>query len=226
MRGIEFGAITGDWSDRPVALVACGPSMAGFDLERLRGLCRVIAIKEMVFEMPWADEGFGLDLTWISKQRRQAAIDTCRVPLVLAIPVDEGLTIDAPASRPGITYVVRKRGEMMSEDPKLIYSGGTSGFGAMNLPYLRKARDVFLFGYDYSTPAGRHHWDESRYPNSQKHGHWVGWSRKYNFIVEQIRAAGMRVTNVGMESALTAFPKVSHETALEMLQDMNAEVAA
>lgn len=225
MRRVEFGAITGDWSDRPVALVACGPSLAGFDLDRLKGLCRVIAIKEMVFEMPWADEGFGLDLTWMSKARRQAELDVCTVPLVLAVP-DEGLDMDLPAKRPGITFIERRRGETLSDDPKVIYSGGTSGFGALNLPFLRKAKDVFLFGYDYSTPGGRHHRDESRYPKSQDHGHWASWARKYGFVVEQIKAVGMRVTNVGLSSALTAFPKVSHETALEMLHQMNVEVAA
>jgi len=70
MRRVEFGSIKDDWSDRPVALVACGPSMAGFDLNRLRGLCRIIAVKEMIFAMPWADEGFGLDLGWMSPSRR------------------------------------------------------------------------------------------------------------------------------------------------------------
>lgn len=200
--------------------------MAGFDLERLHGLCRVIAVKEMIFEMPWADEGFGLDLSWMSKARRQRELDACHVPLVLAISYENGGPLDLPASRPGITYVERKRGDQLSDDPGAIYSGGTSGFGALNLPYLRKARSVFLFGYDYATMNGVQHHDESRYPNAQKHGHWEAWARKFNLIAKQATAAGMFVTNVGLGSAIAAFPKVSHETALEMLQDMRAEVAA
>lgn len=217
MPPVKFGSIEGDWSDRPVALVATGPSLTGFDVNQLHGLCRVIAIKEMIFELPWADEGFGLDITWMSKARRQKELEACRMPLVLAVP-DEGLTMDLPPERPGITYIERKRGEQLSTDPRSIYAGGTSGFGALNVAYLRGCKDVFLFGYDYRTDGSRHHHDNARYPNAQAHGHWPGWARKFDLIRKQISEAGMRVTVAGLESAITAFPKVSHETALEMLR--------
>jgi hypothetical protein len=216
MPPVKFGSIEGDWSDRPVALVATGPSLAGFDLNRLKGLCRVIAIKEMIFDLPWADEGFGLDLTWMAKGRRQKELDACRIPLVLAVP-NEGLAMDLPSERAGITFIERKRGEQLSDDRRYIYAGGTSGFGALNLPYLRGAKDWFLFGYDYATPGGKHHCDERRYPNAQNHGHWVAWARKYNLIADQIARAGIRVWNASPDSAITAFAKVSHDDAIDRL---------
>lgn len=217
MPPVKFGSIEGDWSDRPVALVATGPSLAGFDLCQLRGLCRVIAIKEMIFELPWADEGFGLDITWMSKLRRQKEIEACRMPLVLAVP-DEGLTMDLPPERPGITFVERLRGEKLSDDRRHIYAGGTSGFGALNVAYLRRCRDVFLFGYDYRTDGAKHHHDNARYPTAQAHGHWPGWARKFDLIAKQAKDAGMKITVAGLTSSIAAFPKVSLETALEMLR--------
>jgi hypothetical protein len=218
---IEFGRISGDWSDRPVIIVACGPSMAGFDLNRLRGLGHVLAIKEMVFDIPWADEGFSLDLGWISKARRQRDIEQSKMRIILALPTDENLHIDAPAPRPGLTFVERRRGDFLSSDPGIVHSGGNSGFGALTLPYQRHARDVFMFGYDYRTGNGRHHYDNSRYPLAQEHGHWRGWAKKFDLIRDQVAKAGMTITIAG-PSEITAFPKVSHDVAIEMLHRLRS----
>ena len=47
------------WDDKPVAVVSGGPSLADFDFERLRG-AHVLAVKDMILSIPWADAGFGL----------------------------------------------------------------------------------------------------------------------------------------------------------------------
>ena len=46
------------WDDKPVAVVAGGPSLVDFDFEQLRG-AHVLAVKGSMFDIPWADAGFG-----------------------------------------------------------------------------------------------------------------------------------------------------------------------
>lgn len=218
----EFSSIARDWVGETVAIVAAGPSLADFDFTRLRGLCKVIAVKQIIFEMPWADLGFGLDIQWIARFKDRLA--ACATPLLLAVPKDEHLHAARPAVRPGLAYVERRRGDFLSDDPAAVLSGGNSGFGALSIPYLKGAGPFwFLFGFDYRTTGKLHHYSNERYPWAQKHGHWSAWARRFDNILPQIRRAGVNVINVCPDSAITAFPKVTHDAAMEHLYRLRSE---
>lgn len=222
MRLPDFRRIEGDWSDRPIAIVGGGPSLAGFDLERLRGKCRVIAVNEIMMDMPWADLGFSLDITWV--WRRHVEIEKRTNPVLFAMPDDGKLGYQFPEAA-HITYIKRQRSDVLSADPVIISSGGTSGFGAFNVSWLLKGRDIFLFGFDYGTNQGQHHYDDRKYAWYQKHDHWAGWARKFEQTLPQLRSTGTRVTNVGLTSAITAFPKVSLDDGVAMIEEL-ARMAA
>jgi hypothetical protein len=205
------------WDDRPLAIVGAGPSIQGLDLTRIRDTgCRVLAVKQTVLDMPWADCGFGLHVQWPRDYKRE--LEASPVPLILALPLDEERTFHL--DRPDVTYVRRGRDAGFSLDPESINSGGNSGYGAINLAVLKKARDVVLFGYDYDTLDGHHHYDGERYRhyNTGNAGYWVPWARLLDANVDYLTKIGMKVLNASLRSRLKAFPKLSHDDALAYLR--------
>ena len=50
------------WNDRPIIIIGYGASLKDQDISRLKGLGYVIAVKGMMFDIDWADVGFGIDL--------------------------------------------------------------------------------------------------------------------------------------------------------------------
>src|SRR5262245_47125888 len=58
---MRFGAVREDWSDKPCAIVAGGPSLIGFDFAKLQPF-HVLAVKASIFDLKFADAGFGLDM--------------------------------------------------------------------------------------------------------------------------------------------------------------------
>ena len=133
------------WDDKPVAIVGGGPSLVGFDFERLRG-AHVLAVKGSIFDIPWADAGFGLDMPRYHEWRDKLANVQSRV--YWAVPEDQLQKTGAPPSK-NVTFLKRLPGENLSDDPSEIYGGGTSGFGAVQICLHKHAKTIVLFGYDY-----------------------------------------------------------------------------
>src|SRR5580765_4838948 len=115
------------WDNKPVAVIGGGPSLKGFDFEALCG-CHVLAVKGSMFDIPWADAGFGLDMPRYMEWRERLAALPCRV--YWAVPEDQ-LTKTGPPPSKNITFLKRLDGENISYDPGEIYGGGTSGFGSI-----------------------------------------------------------------------------------------------
>lgn len=218
-----FGTVgPASWGERPAIVVGTGPSLKGFDFARLEGLGHVLAVKQAWLDLPFAEACFGLDIPW---QRRSYA-DLCalaqRMPLYIAIPDQE----EIPRVIPGATYVVRARAsDFMSEDPRVIESGGNSGFGAVNFAYLKKrgvkktdseaARTVVLFGFDYNGP----HYCPERYGSDpgRNNRYFTNWAMNFRLVRRQFEARGIRVLNASPQSRVDAFEKVTHEQAMQHL---------
>lgn len=190
--------------------------MAGFDVARLKGDWHVLTVKEMVFDLPFADCGFGLDLGWM--KRRQKDFAGLSVPVVLAIPNDSSLPMVLPDEAPHITFIEQCRGETFSDDPAVLHAGGNSGFAAINLAYLLKARLVVLFGFDYAKKDGLHHYENARYTGNNSHNYWPGWGRKFASALPQIERAGMTVLNASPESSVDVFEKITQDEGLALLR--------
>lgn len=117
-----------DWSDKPLLIVGCGASLKGFDLNRLRGLGRILAVKEAIWDLPFAHACFGLDVPWMERQRTK--LSELPMPLYLAVPPNRAFPIMANA-----TYYMRKFSDRLSDNAAEISCGRNSGFGAINLAY-------------------------------------------------------------------------------------------
>jgi hypothetical protein len=201
------------WDDRPVALVGNGPSLKGFDFERLRDRFHVVAIKGAIFSIPWATAGFGLDFPRYQEWHQR--LFEVRVPTYWACVSFSQFPRPQPAC---ITFL--RRIDMpagLSEDPRYINAGGTSGFGAFNVAWLKRARKVVLFGYDYQPDNhGNWHYDEKPYRQQRKQVQslWDGWLKKWEKVHTRIKDRGVEVINACPTSKLSIFPKLTIDEAL------------
>jgi hypothetical protein len=203
-----------DWGRRPVAIVGGGPSLNGFDFERLRDRFTVLAVNASMFDLPWADAGFSID-------RRAARIWWPRLralamPVYLAMPDPYLVNFDGPPA-PSMRFVRRVPGTALTSWGWQISAGGTSGFGALHLAFLKGAKRITLFGFDYGTagPAWHHNEQHYAFPHRQCRADWTQWAKNFERAAYVLTAHGVSVINASPGSAIEAFPRVSLEEALK-----------
>lgn len=109
-----------------------------------------------------------------------------------------------PGSAPFAERVLSQIVGGLSEDPGAVHTGN-SGFGALGLAYLMRARRVVLLGID---GRGHRRWDGTE---NQSLDHLPDL---FAGAVEQLKARGVEVVNGCPTSAVTCFPKMSAEEAL------------
>jgi hypothetical protein len=214
-----LGEVTAPWwDDMPLAIVGTGISLVGFDFSRFQipGV-RVLAVKEAVWDLPFAECVFSLDRPWINRQAEK--LNATSIPKVFAVE---------PEVRPCATitnslYLLRSRFGGFSEDPKIIQSGANSGFGAVNYAYLKRAgrggHPIVLFGFDYR--PGPHYCQDRYHWQTEAHNqrYWEQWGGNFNDCRAQLDANRILVINASLESTVKAFPKVSVEDGLRCLEN-------
>lgn len=195
-------------------MVGTGPSLYGFDFGRLRGPWRVLAVKQAYHDLPFAEACFGLDLPWMRHHADELAELAARMPLYLTVP-DQEIDIRPVA---GAVFLKRTgRCDRFSDDLGTIEAGGNSGFGALNFAYLKRAKKIVLFGYDY----GGSHYCEDRYvtrPKDQNARYLPSWATNYRRVIEQLTDCGTTVINASPRSAVDAFTKCTIDEGLEHLR--------
>ena len=203
-----------DWGDRPVAIVGGGPSLRGFDFDRLRGRFTVLAVNASMFDIPFADAGFSID----RKAMREwwARLRQLRYPQYYAVPDFDlpGITIP-PTTQ--MHFLLRRPGNVFDRRPGCISAGGTSGFGALHLAYHRGARKIILLGFDYGGRGGNWHHNEQHYGfrQTQDAKNWAQWARNFDHAAAVLCKSGVEVINASPESAITVFPRITVEEALK-----------
>jgi hypothetical protein len=100
-----------------------------------------------------------------------------------------------------------------SEDPQCL-NGTSSGACALNLAYLLRPRDLYLFGFDMGRDdKGRPYWHAS-YPWAKPEGgtgnaRYNEWAAEFNEIALAFASISTRVINVSPTSKISCFRKVS-----------------
>lgn len=207
------------WDDKPVAVVAGGPSLIGFDFEKLRG-AHVLAVKGSMFDIRWADAGFGLDMPRYTEWRDRLANLESRV--YWAVP-EEWLPRTGPPPSKNVTFLKRLAGEQLSTDPSEIYGGGTSGFGALQVCIHKRAKKIVLFGYDfngnYDAHEGWRHNDQHYVKRrEQSAANWELWATHFGVYVQYMNDHGVSIANACPQSAIRCFQKVEIEDGVRMLK--------
>lgn len=195
--------------------------MKGFDFERLRG-ATTLAVKGAIFDIPWADAGFGLDMPRYKEWRDRLADVPSRV--YWAVPEDQLAKTGPPPSK-NITFLRRLVGEQVSEDPGAIYGGGTSGYGALQVCFHKRARQIILFGFDYDGAYGAYNGDTFRHNphhyakrRAQNFENWMAWATHFEAYVPHLNARGVTIFNACPSSAIRCFQKVTLDDGVEWVR--------
>lgn len=207
------------WDNKPVIVVGCGPSLKGFDLNRLNGLGYVLAVKAAIWDLPFADACVGIDRPWMQRDHARLEEVAQRIPLYLVLPKDDSTGREIRSKIPSATYLeLRRVSNWLSEKPRWLECGSTSGFAAYNLAYLKKPRTIVLFGFDF-TAGGHYNQHEYKHHigdwNAQ---HWPSWAKHFTETLPQIERSGIQVINACATSSITAFPKMTPDEAVTYLE--------
>lgn len=204
-----------------MAIVGCGPSLAGFDYERIRKTgCRVLAVASALWQMPWADAAYDQDSTWLRVyEKRLRAVRG--VELFLCWPPSQSRK-DCPDIDNAI-WIEGQRGDgSVPSRLDRVECGFTSGQGALSIAAHKRARNILLFGFDYRELGRQQHADDSLYgwhlPPGMLDRQWPTWAKKFNTAKPSLDAAGIRVLNASPDSAIPTFERCTIGDGLARLR--------
>jgi hypothetical protein len=195
------------WDDKPVAVIGGGPSLIDFDFEKLRG-AHVLAVKGSIFDIPWADAGFGLDSSKYKEWRHKLANVQSRI--YWAVPEDQVAETGPPLAK-NITFLKRLPGQSLSGDPSVIYGGSTSGFAALQICIHKRARTIVLFGFDYDGSSNAPPGIGQEKRRAQNAANWDMWAEHFRVYVPYCNEHGINVVNASPLSAIQCFQKVAQQ---------------
>lgn len=205
---MKFGKVHAPWwDDRPVFVIGGGPSLAGYDLSDLRRRGWVLGINRAADIVP-VDATFSVDYTLIREFHDRLRMWADRHEVYVAVSPDYNEPII-----PGVTYLERREGKGLSDDPAAVINGLNSGYGGVNLAILKRAREIYLLGFDL-TPLGAEdatHW-HGGYPWQARRSeiYYQRWADRFSEMLLHI-PAGVEIINANHRSAITAFGFTTYE---------------
>jgi hypothetical protein len=201
---------------RVLAIVASGPSLAGFDFSALTGV-PIIAVNSAVLHCPAR--------YWITIDPNHQQLRLMRKPrpgvlYYAGVPPDYGpRSVHHPFRVPlleHVHYLRRVQAPGLSEDAATIHSGN-SAFAALGLAYHMGAERVALFGVDgtrepYFYARPNEDWTSSR-PT-----HRIGLMPElFESALVQLRARRVEVVNGSPASRVSCFPTMAPAEAASWL---------
>jgi hypothetical protein len=173
------------WTE--VWIIAGGPSARNFDMSRLDGQTILVVNDACFLPTPAVTAFFSLDKDWIRGHRD--FLMTYNVEKYLALPLE---TWPDCAGIPGATYLEWAYEYGLSDNPRYINTGGNSGFGAINLAYLKHAHKIHLIGYDM---------------DPSEHEKYLAWIPVFRTMRMQLNRRAIEVVNHNPNSFIDAFHK-------------------
>jgi hypothetical protein len=115
----------------------------------------------------------------------------------------------------GAKYIMSIKEQGLSLSTAYLHKGATSGYAALGIAVLKRARKIILLGFDYGVSGSRHHYHES-YPWHHRASDmsWKVWAEKYEVAASDCWSLGIEVLNASPSSCLTCFKKISLEEAI------------
>lgn len=190
------------WPGADVFLVAGGPSLTGFDWERLRGR-KIIAVNRAFEVLSFAQVIYFTDYRFFEWHRDG----------ILAHPAHWKIAGNNRVTDPRIRRLTTKGKGGLSTDPAVLHHGANSGYAAINLAVLMGAARLILLGYDLGWHKGRDHWHENHLVPSRE----TQLERMlpfYETLPAALADAGVEVVNCSPISRLTMFTQCDIDAVL------------
>lgn len=194
----------GLWTGEPGWIIGGGPSLKGFDVNRLRGRGRVFVTNNAYLLAPWADVLYFNDRKWFEQPNwhcrdpelrdfrghivTQASVGDHYLPIKRLKPTSGGLSRDA--------------GRL---------SGWCSGGRAINLAYLFGCDPIILLGFDMRSNGN---WHEGHKTKPEPDVFRKVYIPAIEAMAVELRNEGRRVINATPDSALQCFETADIEDLL------------
>jgi len=197
----------GAWVGQPCFIIGGGPSLIGFDFERLRGRGRVIAINKAYLYAPFADVVFFMDHAsfYMYLKRGQFGADALK-----AWDEFKGLRVFLNLRGRDVkdAYSIRSIGRVgLSTSLRHgLYHGNNSGFGAIGVAICAGADPIYLLGYDlrHQGKVTHFHGGYNRHqPEVVMRSYLKGLTELAQLVAKRGRP---RIVNLSQSSDLRAFP--------------------
>lgn len=196
----------GAWRGQRCFIVGGGPSLLGFDFNRLRG-DRVIAVNMAFYNVPFADIVFGMDKPLIGDILSGKFGEDCRRVFAGFAGVKIWMDI-AGGEYPADIRLVPSAGQTgwtKSLEQGLCH-GQNSGYGALNLAMILGADPIYLLGYDCAKGKDGEKNYHDRYPGGGNPDAMNIFKREFESGARMLDEGGPKIINLNPKSALTCFP--------------------
>jgi hypothetical protein len=193
------------WPASTIVCIGGGPSLTPDDVTLCRNRARVIAINDAYRLAPWADVLYAADSKWWRYHK--------------GVPSFHGLkfSLQPDASQwPGVVVLRNTGCDGLERDPSGLKTGLNSGYQAVNLAVHLGAARILLLGYDMQAIHGtKTHWFGEHPPAIRCGSPYAGFQAKFPLLVKPLADLGVEVVNCSRETALTCFPRLPIDHALE-----------
>lgn len=225
MKGIRWGRVSPKERHDKIIIVASGPSLNGFDFNRLRGKGHIICVNNAGNHIPFAHSWFTLDPWGLNGPQLPKNF---KGKLYAAVPEDYGrrdsrIKDYRVSPRGNITFLHRLISHNLTEqssetayslglspDPSCINTGN-SGYGALNLAYHMKPKKVLLLGIDGTIGYF--------YSKTERNRPLTTLPLLFNSAVPQLKEAGIEVINGSPKSVIGSFPRYTIDEALKKIEE-------
>lgn len=212
----------GSWAGATVVIFGCGASLTVDQVVAVRraragGEVRTIAINDAYLCAPWADVLYFADAQWFEWHRDGIAkpvlsLTAGQVRERFAVFAGQKCSIETSAARitDDAVHILRRAGrDGWSTDTACVFTGGHSGFQALQIAALAGAARVLLLGFD--AHPGHFHGQHPRPEVVSVYPHMIQTFRR---AAATIAAAGVPVINATPGSAIDAFERMNLADAL------------
>ena len=218
------------WEGQAGILIATGPSMdtsvfpeAQFQLDIIeqrhaQGKLKVCTVNDACYLAPYTDLIYASDNRWW--QRHIRAVEGTQTR-----PLEDGLSDEMYQFKaelwskdsgicdayPRINRVIQDGTTGLAAKPGYIKHGGNSSYQLLNLMYHLGLNPIYITGLDCKNVSNdRTHKNHffGNHPKTWGQANGVlSWISYFNSIAKPLQKRGVTVINLGLDSAVTAFPK-------------------
>ena len=201
----------GEWRGQRCFVIGGGPSLRGFDFNRLKGQGRIIACNKSFLDVPFADMMIAMDtdlLHWIRSGALGKTIEQ-KKDIRQRFNQFKGFKvwIELGNNRmDGVHYVHSYRlPEVTRRFRQGIYTGNNTGVGALMAAITLGCAPIYLLGIDGKHEGKRSHY-HGGYPRPQMAQSMKSFVNNFGYVAKPIKKAGIRVINLNPRSAVRCFP--------------------
>jgi hypothetical protein len=186
-------------------LVAGGPSLEGFDFDKLRNKY-VIAINRSLEVLPHAHILYWTD--WLFYKANADKIKAHRAVRKITALRRGDRDHDYDVKRDPIEIWKFTGADGLDRSPGCLRHGNNSGFAAINLAVHFGAQRIYLLGYDMrARPDGKMHWHSGHVFLRNGPRALDNMLPYFPSLIEPLRRLGIQVINLNPDSRIECFPK-------------------